>query len=66
MLIPGSNMHDSSSAGMVPLSLLNKIWDSLLLLKLTHHIGNVDTACGKSHNCFNSKLLAYPEYINYT
>lgn len=52
MLIPGSNMHDSSLAGMIPLSLLNKIWDSLLLLKLTHHAGNVDTACGKSHNCF--------------
>ena len=48
MLIPGSNMHDSSLAGMIPLSLLNKIWDSLPLLKLTHHVGNVDTACGKS------------------
>ena len=29
MLIPGSNMHGSSLAGMIPLSLLNKIWDSL-------------------------------------
>ena len=48
MLIPGSNMHDSSLAGMIPLSPLNKNWDSLLLLKLTHHVGNVDTACGKN------------------
>lgn len=48
MLIPGSNMHGSSLAGMIPLSLLNKIWDFLLLLKPTHHVGNVDTACGKS------------------
>ena len=48
MLISGSSMHDSSLASMIPLSLLNKIWDSLLLLKLTHHVGNMDTACGKS------------------
>ena len=64
MLIPGSNMHDSSLAGMIPLSLLNKIWDSLLLLKLTYHVGNVDTACGKSCSVAHKSTHCSAQTVN--
>ena len=58
MLLPGSNVHDSSLAGMIPLS--------LLLLKLTHHVGNVDTACGKSCSVVHKSTHRSAQTVNGT